>query len=68
MNRESERIMWYQSGRAAIAFYFCFLVISALILVGPSRLAILCDFGRRLRCSVPAFSNYCLFSTRRSKK
>jgi len=32
MNRESERIRWYESGRAAIACYFCFLVVSALIL------------------------------------
>jgi len=32
MNRESERIAWYQSGRAAIAFYFCFVLLSVFIL------------------------------------
>lgn len=32
INRESERIGWYESGRAAIAFYFCFVVLSVLIL------------------------------------
>jgi CubicO group peptidase (beta-lactamase class C family) len=32
MNRESERIAWYQSGRAAIAFYFGFVLLSVAIL------------------------------------
>ena len=32
MNRDSERIAWYQSGRAAIAFYFSFLLLSGFIL------------------------------------
>ena len=32
MNRENERIAWYQSGRAAIAFYFCFVLLSVFIL------------------------------------
>jgi hypothetical protein len=32
LNRDSERIRWYQSGRAAIACYFYFLVVSLLIL------------------------------------
>lgn len=32
MNRESERIEWYESGRAAIVFYFCFVLLSTFIL------------------------------------
>jgi len=32
MNRESERIAWYQSGSAAIVFYFCFVLLSVIIL------------------------------------
>jgi hypothetical protein len=32
MNRENERITWYQSGCAAIAFYFCFVLLSLFIL------------------------------------
>jgi hypothetical protein len=32
MNRENERIAWYQSGRAAIVFYFGFILLSIAIL------------------------------------
>ena len=32
LNRESERIAWYQGGRTAIAFYFCFLLLSLFII------------------------------------
>jgi hypothetical protein len=32
LNCDSERIAWYQSGRAAISLYFCFVLISAAIL------------------------------------
>jgi CubicO group peptidase (beta-lactamase class C family) len=32
MNRESERVTWYQSGSAAIAFYFCFVLLSVFVL------------------------------------
>jgi CubicO group peptidase (beta-lactamase class C family) len=32
LNRESERIAWYQSGRAAIVFYFGFVLLSVFVL------------------------------------
>ncbi len=32
LNRENERITWYQSGLAAIVSYFCFLLFCAIIL------------------------------------
>ena len=31
-NRESERIAWYQSGRTAIASYFCFVLLCVFVL------------------------------------
>jgi CubicO group peptidase (beta-lactamase class C family) len=33
LNRDSERIAWYQSGRATIMFYFGFVVLSVAVLV-----------------------------------
>lgn len=45
MNRESERIAWYQSGRAAIAFYFGFVAVSVAILWATRRR----ENGRALR-------------------
>jgi hypothetical protein len=37
MSRDSERIAWYQSGRAAIAFYFGFVLASIAILWANRR-------------------------------
>jgi hypothetical protein len=37
LNRDSERIAWYQSGRATIAFYFGFVVLSVVLLVWSWR-------------------------------
>ena len=37
MNRDSERIVWYQSGRATIAFYFGFVLVSIATLWATRR-------------------------------
>ena len=39
LDRASERIAWYRSGRAAIAFYFCFVLLSVSILWSNRRRA-----------------------------
>ena len=51
MNRESERVAWYQSGPAAIAFYFGFILLSNVVSSGAtvaSKTLVHFDGWRRL--------------------